>query len=66
VGKHRYWYESGQLSHSGSYEGGEMHGKWDYYEFNGILTLQLEYEQGKVIRINGQKIKLPKNKDEEN
>ncbi len=66
VGKHRYWYESGQLNQVGSYEGGEMNGKWNYYEPNGIQVLQLEYEQGQVVRINGQKIKLPKNKSEEN
>jgi uncharacterized protein len=66
VGKHKYWYENGQLSMTGSYQGGEMDGRWDYYETTGVLYLHIDYEAGLVKRINGQKIKLPENKDEEN
>lgn len=66
INKHKYWYESGQVSMAGSYDGGEMNDRWDYYDESGLLILQIEYEVGKVVRINGKKIKLPEPKDEEN
>jgi antitoxin component YwqK of YwqJK toxin-antitoxin module len=65
VKRHRYWYPNGQVQMTGSYEGGEMDGRWDYYETNGMQALQLDYKEGQVVRINGQKIKLPKESKEE-
>jgi hypothetical protein len=47
----------------GTYEGGELSGRWDYYGEDGTMTLQLEYESGIVTRINGVKIKLPEPKE---
>ena len=48
----------------GEYEGGDLSGRWDYYEADGTLTLQLEYEAGVVTKINGNKIKLPQTTEE--
>lgn len=59
IDRHKYWYDNGQLQMTGKYEGGEMSGRWDYYDSNGLTALQLEYKEGKVVRINGQKIRLP-------
>jgi len=65
VKRHKYWYPNGQVQMIGSYEAGEMEGRWDYYETNGMQALQLDYKEGEVVRINGQKIKLPKESREE-
>jgi uncharacterized protein len=64
VGKHKYWYPSGQIKMKGTYEGGELAGRWDYYDEDGTLSLQLEYEAGVVIKINGNRIKLPEAQEE--
>lgn len=65
VGKHKYWYSNGTYKMRGGYAGGELQGKWEYYRENGTLDLEIEYEAGIAVRINGQKIKLPKNTEEE-
>ena len=59
IDKHRYWYDNGQLEMAGKYLGGEMEGRWDFYDMNGYPSMQLDYKGGSVIRINGQKIRLP-------
>ena len=41
---------------SGKYEAGERNGKWQFYNELGIVDLELEYESGRVVRINGAKI----------
>jgi antitoxin component YwqK of YwqJK toxin-antitoxin module len=64
MGRHKYWYDNGQVEMVGKYKAGEMDGRWDYYEINGFPSMQLDYEEGKVIRINGQKIRLPKSEEE--
>jgi antitoxin component YwqK of YwqJK toxin-antitoxin module len=64
VGKHRYWYRNGNLKMRGSYEGGELNGRWEYYDEMGMPTLTMDYELGIAVKINGQKIKLPKEKGE--
>ena len=64
VNKHKYWYSNGQVYMAGSYEGGEMSGKWDYFSEIGLLELQVEFEAGQVIKINGTKIKLPETPEE--
>jgi uncharacterized protein len=59
IGKHRYWYPTGQVKMRGPYEGGELNGRWEYFDENGILNLTIDYQAGMVVRINGQKLKLP-------
>lgn len=65
VGKHKYWYRNGIFKMRGGFEGGELSGRWEYYRENGTLDLEIEYEAGEAVKINGQKIKLPKNKEED-
>jgi antitoxin component YwqK of YwqJK toxin-antitoxin module len=65
VDRHKYWYPNGQVQMTGKYEAGEMTGRWDYYDVNGLLSLQLDYKEGQVVRINGQKIRLPENSEAE-
>lgn len=65
VGKHKYWWHNGQLKMKGEYEAGEQNGRWDYLDENGVLTLYVEYDIGIAVRINGQRIKLPKQKNPE-
>lgn len=64
IGKHRYWYRNGNLKMRGTYEGGELSGRWEYYDEMGMPTLTMDYEAGIAMKINGQKIKLPKQKGE--
>ena len=49
---------------TGKYEGGEMEGRWDFFDKNGFPAMQLDYKEGIVVRIDGQKIKLPDNDDQ--
>jgi len=64
TGKHKYWYDNSQLEMTGKYKAGEMDGRWDYFDINGFPSMQLDYKEGKVVRINGQKIRLPDNREE--
>ena len=64
IGKHKYWYDNGQVEMTGKYKSGEMHGRWDYFDSNGFPSMQLDYEEGIVTRINGQKIRLPQSQEE--
>jgi len=65
VGKHKYWYKSGQNQMTGGYEAGELSGKWEYYNEMGLLELYIDYKEGKAVKINGKKIKLPESEVEE-
>jgi len=56
IERHKRWYPNGNLMETGKYEGGERNGKWQYYNELGISDLELEYEAGRVVRINGEKI----------
>jgi antitoxin component YwqK of YwqJK toxin-antitoxin module len=64
IDRHKYWYENGQVEMTGKYEAGEMEGRWDFFDKNGFPEMQLDYNEGKVVRIDGQKIKLPDNDDQ--
>ncbi|MFM7233095.1 MAG: toxin-antitoxin system YwqK family antitoxin [Flavobacteriales bacterium] len=64
INKHKYWYDNGQIEKTGKYEAGEMEGRWDYFDINGFPSMQLDYREGKVVRINGQKIRLPEGEKE--
>jgi antitoxin component YwqK of YwqJK toxin-antitoxin module len=65
VEKHKYWYRNGNVRMRGKYEGGELSGRWEYFDEIGTLELTIEYEAGLAVRINGQKIKLPKPKEDQ-
>jgi len=56
VERHRKWHPNGNIMEAGKYEAGERNGKWQYYNELGMLDLELEYDAGRVIRINGVKI----------
>lgn len=65
IGRHKYWYANGTYKMKGEYEAGELDGRWDYYREDGTLDLYIEYKAGIATKINGQKIKLPKSKEEQ-
>lgn len=65
IGKHKYFYTNGNTKMRGGYAGGELDGKWEYFREDGTLDLEIEYEAGLAVKINGQKIKLPEPKEEE-
>ena len=64
VNRHKYWYDDGQVEMTGKYKAGEMEGRWDYYDDNGFPLMQLDYKEGVVVRIDGQKIRLPEQAEE--
>lgn len=64
VNRHKYWYDNGQVEMTGKYKAGEMEGRWDYFDNNGFPQMQLDYKEGVVVRINGQKIRLPEQAEE--
>jgi antitoxin component YwqK of YwqJK toxin-antitoxin module len=49
----------------GAYEAGELDGEWQYFDETGMLIVETEYDQGRAVRINGQKIKLPASRNEQ-
>jgi antitoxin component YwqK of YwqJK toxin-antitoxin module len=65
IGKHKYFYVNGNTKMRGSFAGGELDGKWEYFREDGTLDLEIEYEAGQAVKINGQRIKLPEPKAEE-
>ena len=64
VNRHKYWYDEGQVEMTGKYKAGEMEGRWDYFDNNGFPLMQLDYKEGVVVRIDGQKIRLPEQAEE--
>jgi antitoxin component YwqK of YwqJK toxin-antitoxin module len=64
IEKHKYWYANGNVKSKGAYEGGELNGTWSYYAETGLLELEVMYEAGIATKINGKKIKLPQEKEE--
>ncbi|UOQ53276.1 tetratricopeptide repeat protein [Hymenobacter cellulosivorans] len=52
VGLWRTYYRSGKLSLEQNYNAaGELHGTLRDYDANGVVTAELEYEQGRVTRV---------------
>ena len=64
IGKHKYYYPNGKVKLEGAYEAGERDGNWKYYSEEGILLLTIKYLQGEVSRLDGAKLKLPKEWEE--
>ncbi len=56
-GLHTYFYENGNVERRGRYAGGEKEGVWDYFNENGDKIVTIEYENGKEVKYNGEKIK---------
>ena len=52
-GKHTSYHRNGRTQWSGKYEGGVRDGKWFFYDENGVLEATLQYDLGKLYRING-------------
>lgn len=57
-GKHEMWYRSGQRKWIGKYEGGVRDGKWFFYDEFGGLESTLEYDNGELKKVNGNKVTL--------
>ena len=51
INRHKYWYENGQVEMTGKYEGGEMEGRWDFFDKNGFPAMQLDYKEGIVLSL---------------
>jgi uncharacterized protein len=53
VGKHRYFFDNGQLLTEGKHRGGERHGDWKHFTEEGVLYYTLTYKDGEVFKIDG-------------
>lgn len=65
VGKHIYYYINGQVSKRGNYVQGKRDGIWEFFNESGIMTLTIEYNEGKEIKYNGVKISYGRRIDRE-
>lgn len=57
TGLHVHYYDNGKVKRRGNYAGGIRQGIWEFFLKNGERTVTIEYEDGKEIRYNGEKIK---------
>ena len=52
-GLHIYYYEPGQPASKRTYSGGLKDGSWIFYERDGTPRLEMEFEKGELVKING-------------
>ena len=60
VGKHEYFYSNGKNEMKGEYEGGELEGDWMYFDEDGIYINTVTYQEGKLYKVDGIKLKEKK------
>jgi len=60
TGTHVYYYPNGQVKRRGSYSAGEKDGLWEYFTEGGNRIITIDYEEGKEVRYNGEKIRYGK------
>ena len=56
-GEHRWYYPNGKLHEVRNYSSGTEDGRWTKYNENGEVELELIYDHGTLIRIDGEKLK---------
>ena len=56
IGKHKFYYSSGQLKQDGKYSSGRKDGEWKMIDEDGELILRIAYEQGIERRLEGVRI----------
>lgn len=60
TGAHVYYYPNGQVKRRGNYSAGEKDGLWEYFTEGGARIITIEYEDGKEIKYNGERIQYGK------
>ncbi len=59
-GKHKYYYPNGSVMEERIYRRGLKEKNWKKYSEEGNLLITITYRRDQEIRINGEKIKLPR------
>jgi antitoxin component YwqK of YwqJK toxin-antitoxin module len=59
VGRHKLWYQNGQLKERGLYESGVKEGDWQYYDEIGTLKMTINFKSGEMYKVDGVRV-LPK------
>ena len=53
-GEHKYFYPDGTQREQRMYRLGEPDGTWKMYDQTGTLSLEIEYKNGKEVKIDNQ------------
>jgi len=60
VEKHEYFYSNGKPEMTGTYKGGELDGDWMYFDEDGNYINTVNYQAGKLHKVDGIKLKEKK------
>ncbi len=63
TGIHIYYYPDGKVKRRGGYLGGEKNGIWEYYTEEGVRIITIEYDNGREVKYNGEKIRYGRRYD---
>ena len=61
-GRHKYYYDNGNLKEQGVYSNGSKEGIWIKYDYEGNVEMTITYKNDVEEKVNGVKMKLPKEK----
>lgn len=64
-GTHIYYYPDGKVKRRGNYSAGVKTGLWEYFNEDGARIITIEYEDGREVKYNGEKIKYGRRLDKE-
>lgn len=53
TGEHSTYWPSGIRASVGSHEGGLKNGNWRYFDAQGVIRLIRQYENGRIVKVNG-------------
>lgn len=56
-GRHIWYYPNGKVKRRGDYVAGVKDGIWEYFNENGEQIISIEYEDGKDVKYNGERIR---------
>lgn len=65
TGLHTFYFFDGSVKRRGTYLGGEKDGIWEYYNEEKELTVTIEYESGREVKYNGERIRYGRRLDKE-
>ena len=65
TGLHTWYWPNGRVKRRGNYLGGVKDGIWEHFNEDGIPIITIEYEDGREIKYNGEKIRFGRGIDRE-
>lgn len=64
-GMHVYYWANGKVKRRGNYVAGIKEGVWEHFNIEGVSIITIEYEDGREVKYNGEKISFGKRLDRE-